>query len=67
MKLDQAQHIVEEAKQDGRLDVKLDARKTSTAHVGGYRVSLFLRKFQTRMVAKQPEDWQLIKDLWAGL
>lgn len=67
MKRDQAQHILEEAKQDERLDVELDTRKTSTAHTGGYRVRLFLRKFQTRMVAKQPEDWPLIKDLWEGL
>lgn len=67
MKFDQAQQVIDEASQDKRLNVELDARRTRKNTTGGYRVKVTLRKFQTSITATKPEDWQEIRQLWQDL
>jgi hypothetical protein len=66
MKREEARSIIDEARQDRRLDAELDSRWT-LRHKNAYHVKLTLRKFQTSITAKRSGDWQEIKQLWKDL
>lgn len=62
-----AEAIVNEAKQDKRLEVAIDTKRTSPHHNGGYKVHVRLRKKDCNLIIKRPDDWPVVRDMWQGL